>query len=500
MEVRLQNSTILKDFRQKFAFESIFGSKTKSTSYPRNKFFGLDKRMEIVIEGQSSEFSIEKTCAKYGISRTTFKKWSDEFLVAGSNGVNTLKPSSKNFLDDEKHKIVLEGNNGEFSIAEICRLYGIEQDQFLSWSQEFLQIRNKRLEREKFKDVHTEKSRELILEHSNKEVLDYFESFIDVTDRDTFVSINSSDTDLFHDRAIRNWVSLKKINNVRHINKYFELINSILDNDSIFIGCLETFSARRKRKMINKFPVIGELYFMIEFLFKRILPKLSLTKKYYFNFTKGQDRLLSKAEGLGRLVSCGFKIMDVKNISGMTYFVVKKSSEPTFDPSPSYGPLYAMPRIGKDGKIIKVFKFRTMHPYSEYLQDYILRANGYAKSGKPAEDFRIPVWGKFMRKFWLDELPQLINVLKGDMKLVGVRPVSPRYFQDIPKEMQKLRLTQKPGCIPPYVSLNREGNVMSVLQAEREYLEDKLEHPILTDVKYFCKAVFNIIFHNKRSA
>jgi lipopolysaccharide/colanic/teichoic acid biosynthesis glycosyltransferase len=141
-----------------------------------------------------------------------------------------------------------------------------------------------------------------------------------------------------------------------------------------------------------------------------------------------------------------------------------------------------------------------MHPYSEYLQDFLIRSNGYAESGKPANDFRIPKWGKIIRRFWLDELPQLINLFKGELKLVGVRPVSARYFEDIPREMQKLRLTQKPGCIPPYVALNRSGNVMSVLQSEREYLEEKIERPYSTDIKYFLKAVFNIVIRQKRSA
>ena len=159
-----------------------------------------------------------------------------------------------------------------------------------------------------------------------------------------------------------------------------------------------------------------------------------------------------------------------------------------------------MPRLGKNGKIIGVYKFRTMHPYSEYLQDYIVNAHGYAESGKPANDFRIPAWGKFMRKFWLDELPQLINVIKGEMKLVGVRPVSQRYFQDIPKEMQKLRLTQKPGCIPPYVALNRKSNVMSVLEAEMDYLKEKIDSPYTTDLKYMITAIYNIVIKNKRSS
>jgi lipopolysaccharide/colanic/teichoic acid biosynthesis glycosyltransferase len=100
----------------------------------------------------------------------------------------------------------------------------------------------------------------------------------------------------------------------------------------------------------------------------------------------------------------------------------------------------------------------------------------------------------------MDELPQLINVMKGEMKLVGVRPVSERYFHDIPMEMRKLRLTQKPGCIPPYVALNRKGSVMSVLQAEKDYLVDKIRNPYFTDLKYFFQALFNIVVRKKRSA
>jgi len=72
--------------------------------------------------------------------------------------------------------------------------------------------------------------------------------------------------------------------------------------------------------------------------------------------------------------------------------------------------------------MIGVYKFRTMHPYSEFLQDYMIRRNGYNKKGKPANDYRVTRWGSFMRKLWLDEVPQLINVFRGEMKLVGLRP------------------------------------------------------------------------------
>ena len=86
------------------------------------------------------------------------------------------------------------------------------------------------------------------------------------------------------------------------------------------------------------------------------------------------------------------------------------------------------------------------------------------------------------------------------MKLVGVRPISQRYFNDIPKELQDLRINHKPGCIPPYIALNRSGNVESVLEAEKEYLIEKTKNPYFTDLKYFVLAISNILFKNKRSA
>ena len=495
METKLHKNSYFKIYNQKI------------TNFPEEKLtengrsLSSEDKIRIVVEGQSGEMTIDKICLREGITISDFHKWTAEFLKSKSAAIVKLATDKKYFSKDDKYRIVLEGNNGTYSIAEICKKEGISQDNFLQWSDEFLQISKKRKERERANDFHTIKIKELFNNLVGEDILEYFESFIDVTSKDTIVVQHhhkcSKDKTL-KDKS--NLVCLSKINDIRNINKHFELINSKLPQGGVFVGCFETLTARRERINKNGIPVLNDLYMGTEFLFKRVFPKLNITKKHYFNLTKGKGRLLSKAEGLGRLVSCGFKIMDHKNINGLTYFVVKKVQEPTFDMNPSYGPLYKMPRIGKNGKMIKVYKFRTMHPYSEYLQDYVLKANGYAESGKPADDFRIPAWGKVFRKIWIDEIPQLINVLKGDMKLVGIRPVSERYFQDIPKEMQKLRLTQKPGCIPPYVALNREGNVMSVLQAEKDYLEEKIRNPYTTDTKYFFKAVYNIIFKHKRSA
>lgn len=341
----------------------------------------------------------------------------------------------------------------------------------------------------------------LIIKKSGKEALDYFTKFTDIESERTFIVSTTNIFNILNTNTKPNVIiNLSRTNDIRFVNKFFEAVNSKLKNGDVFIGCLETISSRMERMPIGKIPIIGAIYFGFEFVFNRISPKIIGFKKIYFLLTRGRNRLLSKAEVLGRLVCCGFEITDFRGIDGLTYFVATKIKNPTFDMNPSYGALYKMPRIGKNGKIIGVYKMRTMHAYAEYLHGYVLKMNGYSESGKPANDFRLTPWGKFMRRYWIDELPQLINVLKGELKLVGVRPISERYFQDIPKDLQELRLKHKPGCIPPYVALNRMGNVKSVLQAEREYLLEKTERPYSTDTKYFFKALFNIVFKRKRSA
>lgn len=338
-----------------------------------------------------------------------------------------------------------------------------------------------------------------IMHHILEEINRYASEFIDISNlkKITFEDLINGGTSNDVNHLI---VNLSKMNDVRFINKTLEDINCKIQKNDIFIGVFETFTSRRLRKKVYQIPIINKFFLLYEFLFLRVIPKLKFFKKIYFLLSKGQDRLLSKAEMLGRLVSCGFDIIDSRKINGLNYFIVKKVKEPLFDLKPSYGPVFGMNRIGKNGKIIRVFKFRTMHPYSEYLHDYVLKLNGYAQTGKPASDFRLTPWGKFMRKYWLDELPQLYNILKGEMKLVGVRPVSQRYFQDIPNELKALRLKQKPGCIPPYVALNRNGDVESVQQAELDYLNQKIKHPYTTDMRYFFLAIYNIIIRRKRSA
>jgi lipopolysaccharide/colanic/teichoic acid biosynthesis glycosyltransferase len=288
------------------------------------------------------------------------------------------------------------------------------------------------------------------------------------------------------------------VNDFRYINKYFESVNAKLPVGGIFVDFLETKNMR-KRRLLEKYPPgLNYLYYAADFLIKRVFPKFLLTKKLYFVLTRGENRVLSKAEAFGRLYSCGFEILDERVIDRSLYFVAIKVRDPLFPQSPSYGPLIGLERIGKGGKTIKVFKMRTMHPFAEYLQDYVYNKVGLQEGGKFRDDFRVTTLGRIMRKFWLDELPMFINLMKGDLKLFGVRPLSRQYFKLYTTELQKLRIKNKPGLIPPFY-VDNPRTLEEIVASELRYLKSYEKHPFRTDWIYFWKAVHNIVFMKYRS-
>lgn len=293
--------------------------------------------------------------------------------------------------------------------------------------------------------------------------------------------------------------NLKRVNDIRYINKFFEAVNVKILNEGYFIGCVETKDMRKKR-ILKKFPpVLNTIYYFFDFLFKRVAPKFNITKKLYFFLTRGENRVVSKAETLGRLYSCGFDVLETKIIGGYMYFVTQKINNPFRDSNPTYGPLIKLRRIGKNGAFFYVYKFRTMHPFSEYLQAYIYKNYDLKAGGKFKNDFRITTLGKFMRKFWIDELPMLLNLAKGEMKLVGVRPLSKHYFDLYDDELKQARVKTKPGLIPPFYA-DMPKTLDEIQASELKYLKAHNKHPLLTDWKYFWKAVFNILFRKARSA
>jgi len=290
----------------------------------------------------------------------------------------------------------------------------------------------------------------------------------------------------------------ERINDIRYLNKYFESINRTLKIEGIFKGNVETYSVRRKR-ILKKFPVpFNKIYLFFDTLLVRVSPKLWITKNLYFIITNGKGRVLSKAETYGRLYSCGFEIIEEEYKNNKIYFTVKKVKEPFYDLNPSYGFLIKLNRIGKHGKPIRVYKLRTMRPYSEYLQEYVFKKNDLQEGGKIKDDFRISPHGKIFRKFWIDELPMLINILKGDIKIVGVRPISQHFFSLYSKELQEIRPQFKPGYIPPfYVDLPKTMD--EIMASELKYLKAYAKAPLKTDIKYFFLSFKNVLFKGARS-
>lgn len=294
------------------------------------------------------------------------------------------------------------------------------------------------------------------------------------------------------------FINLHKINDFRRINVYLIAVNKILKYGGYFISYGYTIEERKKFFLEKYPPVINYILYSIDFIFKRVMPKLPVCKECYFAITKGKNRAISKAEILGRLYFCGFRVSKSTLIDNSYYFIAQKINVPKQDPHPTYGPLIKLRRIGKDGNIINVYKFRTMHPYSEYLQSYIYEQNKLQENGKFANDFRVTTIGKYMRKLWIDELPMFINLFKGQLKIVGVRPLSIQYFNLYPKEFQEIRIKYKPGLIPPfYVDLPK--NFDEIVESEKRYLSAYDKHPFRTDMKYFFKAIYNILFKNARS-
>lgn len=131
----------------------------------------------------------------------------------------------------------------------------------------------------------------------------------------------------------------------------------------------------------------------------------------------------------------------------------------------SPGPVFfRQERVGRFGKIFNIYKFRTM----------CIDAEIKGRQITVGEDPRITKSGRILRRYKLDELPQLLNVLTGEMSLVGPRPEVPRYVALYPNEVRELVLSIPPG-ITDYASIEYKDENSILGQAddpERAYVED----------------------------
>lgn len=347
-----------------------------------------------------------------------------------------------------------------------------------------------------------DKLRQDYLSHQPK-VLAFVEKHIDTekVEADETLVVNTDEFNRvadIEDGSLALFVNLHRVNDFRRINQYFLEVHKKFLNGGYIVGKKDTLQGFRAA-IYKKFPrYIAVVVNALAFLFRRVLPKLPIAQRVYFAITGGKNRHLSRTELLGRLSFCGFKVIAEEMIDDHLYFIAQKVKSPSLDRNPSYGPLINLKRVGYQGETIYIKKLRTMHPYSEYLQDYVYQQNALDTSGKFRDDFRVAQWGKVFRKLWLDELPQFYNFLRGDVNLVGVRALSQHYFSLYPEDLKELRTQFKPGLIPPYYA-DMPKSFEEIVESERKYLESKKKRPFITDVTYFGRAMFNIVFRGARS-
>lgn len=420
------------------------------------------------------------------------------------------------FQQFEYSRLIVFGTLGLSFLAELFLAYvyyynrnlSRDAEHFDTFTQTWIKVKAGLLDQEEAEHILAKSpqravmplNRELVIQEAGEEVYRFVEKSIDVEHQRTLVVSTTTEFNIKsqpegHFEVI---INLHSCNDFKRINKFFETVNGKLPQYGLYINCAVTNQIRKEKIMKKYPPVINGIYYFFHFLFMRLFPKLPVTKRFYFWVTNGYNRAISKAETFGRLYSCGFEVLDNVVINNKLYFVARKIQDPAYDYHPTYGPLIRLKRVGKNGKIIYVYKMRTMHPYSEYLQDYIYKMNDLEVGGKFKNDFRVSTTGRIMRKLWIDELPMLINFVRGDLKLVGVRPLSSHYFELYSEELRAKRIRTRPGLVPPFYA-DMPKTLEEIQASESRYLDEYLRHPVLTDWKYFWKAMYNILLKRARS-
>jgi len=159
---------------------------------------------------------------------------------------------------------------------------------------------------------------------------------------------------------------------------------------------------------------------------------------------------------------------------------------------------YIQERLGRNGKPIQIIKFRTMKKNSEKILENLLKQNPslakeWKKYRKLKEDPRVTRIGKFLRKYSLDELPQFINILKGDMTLIGPRPYLLEELKEAnisKKELKKL-LSVKPGLTGLWqVEKRNNASLRERIKIDLFYIKHK---NLLLDLKILLKTLIVVL-------
>ncbi|WP_243495568.1 sugar transferase [Priestia aryabhattai] len=157
---------------------------------------------------------------------------------------------------------------------------------------------------------------------------------------------------------------------------------------------------------------------------------------------------------------------------------------------------FSQKRVGKDGKQFNMYKFRSMVSDAEAKLAELLQQNeATGAMFKMKNDPRVTRIGRFIRKTSIDELPQLLNVLKGDMSLVGPRPPLVREVNEY-TEYQKQRLLVTPGCTGLWqVSGRSNVGFEEMVELDLTYITTR---SLTADIKIICRTIF-MLFGSKNA-
>ena len=210
----------------------------------------------------------------------------------------------------------------------------------------------------------------------------------------------------------------------------------------------------------------------------RIINKEKTNKKILYRAIKRMIDIIGAIVGIIFLIPTTIAVCLARKIS-------KEDKGPLF---------YEQLRYGKNGKVFRLYKFRSMcigadEKLKEYLANNEEARREFKKTHKLQNDPRITSIGNFLRKTSLDELPQVINILKGEMSFVGPRPVVEKEVEDYGKNKDKF-LSVKPG-LTGYWQVNGRSNTTYEERMEMElYYVDNCS--LWLDIKIFFKTFITV--------
>ena len=158
-------------------------------------------------------------------------------------------------------------------------------------------------------------------------------------------------------------------------------------------------------------------------------------------------------------------------------------------------PIFSQSRLGKNGKKLRIYKFRSMRMDAEDLKKILTpnQLKQFYAEYKIDNDPRITKIGKFIRKTSIDELPQLFNILDGDMSLIGPRPIVKDEASNYKNRDLKKLLSVKPGLTGYWQAYARNNATYSdgLRQNMELYYADN--HCLFLDVKIFVKTIISVL-------